>query len=123
MRRNECNSPIALVMLVTALAACGSSATGPAPAQVPAPIAARADVSVTLDGKRHTCVVALYNEPQGNAIPCGDVVPFLKDELRLKPGSIYDLHTIPDVDKAEIARVTANLKTAGYRFIGGHEER
>jgi hypothetical protein len=47
------------------------------------------------------------------------VVPFVRDELRLPSGSIYDIRTIPDVDEAEMASVGANLKAAGYRFIGG----
>jgi hypothetical protein len=94
------------------LAGCGPS--------VPPPIAARPDVIVTLDGKRHACVVALYSEAQGSTISCNDVVPFVRDELRLKSGAIYDIRAIPDIDEAVMARVVASLNGAGYRFIGGH---
>jgi len=97
------------------LAGCGSSANTP----VPGPVAAKPDVMITFDGERHTCVVALASEAQGSAISCGDVVPFIRDELRLPSGSIYDIRTIPDVDEAEMASVGASLKGAGYRFIGG----
>ena len=62
---------------------------------------------------------ALYSEAQGSAIASEDVVRFVRDELRLPSGSIYDIRTIPDVDEAEMARVEASLKGAGYRFIGG----
>jgi hypothetical protein len=64
-------------------------------------------------------VVALFSEAQGSTISCGDVVPFVRDELRLPSGSIYDIRTIPDVDEAEMSSVGASLKSAGYRFIGG----
>jgi hypothetical protein len=97
------------------LTGCGRSAG------TPPKIAEKADVIVTLDGKRHACVVALYNEPNGSAIPCGDVVAFFKDELRLPSGSIYDIRTGADADEAQIAPVAASLKSAGYRFIGGRQ--
>lgn len=113
--------PVAL-MITLVLAGCGASTTAPAPVPVPLQIAVKPDVVVTLDGKQHSCVVALYSEPQGNAIACDEVVPFMKDELRLKPGSVYDLHAISEADKAQLARVSANLKAAGYQFIGGHQE-
>ena len=77
---------------------------------------------MTLDGARHTCVVALYSEAQGSAVSCDDVVPFIKDELRVSSGSVYDLRTIPEVDKAQTARVEASLDQAGYRFIAGPHE-
>ena len=97
------------------LVGCGRSANSPdAP-----PAAGKPDVIVTIDGKRHTCVVALNTEPQGSAIACNDVVSFVKDELRVPRGSIYDLRTIPDVDPAELAKVGASLNGAGYRAIGG----
>ena len=85
-------------------------------------IAERADVTITIDGRHHTCVVALSKEAQGSAVPCGDVVPFLRDELRLQSGSIYDIRTIPDIDDKELAGLGANLKGAGYRFIGGRDD-
>ena len=109
-------------VVTASLASCGSSTEAPAAYQGPPLIAAKADVIVTLDGKSHTCIVALNNEPQGNNIACNDVVPFVKDELRLPSGAIYDIHGDHDADKAEIGRVGNNLKAAGYRFIGGHEE-
>jgi hypothetical protein len=102
--------PIAVTAL---LAGCGPSGNS-----MPK-IAERADVTITMDGKHHTCVVALLKEAQGSAVPCGDVVPFLRDELRLQNGSVYDIRTIPDIDAKELAGLGANLKGAGYRFIGG----
>lgn len=77
---------------------------------------------VTIDGARHTCLVALYSEAQGSAVSCDEVVPFVRDELRVPSGSIYDLRTNPDVDNAQTARVAATLNGAGYRFIGGPHE-
>lgn len=100
------------------LAGCGSS-TNPS-ASVPPAIAAKPDVIVTFDGERHTCVVALFSEAQGSIIPCPDIVPFMRDELRLASGSVYDTRTIAPVEPAEVAKTTQNLKDAGYRFIGGH---
>ncbi len=78
------------------------------------------DVIVTFDGERHSCVVALLSEAQGSIIPCADIVPFIRDELKVASGSIYDTRTIAHVDAAEVAKTTQNLKDAGYRFIGGH---
>jgi hypothetical protein len=83
----------------------------------------KSDVIVTLDGEHHTCVVALISEPQGSTVPCADVVPFVRDELRLASGSIYDIRTIANVDDAERAKLEKNLKGAGYRFIGEAETR
>jgi hypothetical protein len=103
------------VTTAVALAGCGPSASP----SVPPKIAARSDVIVTLDGGRHSCVVALYNEAQGSIVPCGDVVPFIKDELRVAGGAVYDVRTIGNVDKDEMARVVASLNGAGYRFMGG----
>jgi hypothetical protein len=101
--------------LVALFAGCGpSTCTSAAPK-----LAARADVTVTVDGIQHACVVALATEAQGSVVPCGDVVPFVRDELRLPSGSIYDVRTISDVKEEEIAAVGAKLKDAGYRFIGG----
>jgi hypothetical protein len=98
------------------IAGCGSSTNS----SVPAPFAAKADVTISFDGERHTCVVALASEQQGNAISCSDVVPFVRDELRLPSGSGYDIRTTPGVNEAELAAVGANLKAAGYRSVGGH---
>jgi hypothetical protein len=96
------------------LAGCGPSA-GPK-------IAEKADVTITVDGRHHACVVALYKEPQGSSVPCADVVPFLRDQLRLQSGSIYDVDTVPGMDPAEMAGLGASLKGAGYRFIGGRHD-
>jgi hypothetical protein len=91
-------------MILAVLGGCG-------PAEIP-------DAIVTIDGGRHACVVALHSEAQGSTVPCGDVVAFLRDELRLAGGSSYDVRTVADVDAAEVARVDASLKAAGYRSIG-----
>ena len=116
-------APAAALAMAVALAGCGSSTEAPASYQGPPLIAAKPDAVVRLDAKAHLCVVSLSNEQQGNSIPCDDIVPFLKDELRVAPGAIYDIHADQGVDGAQLAHVSANLKGAGYRFIGGHEER
>lgn len=100
------------------LIGCGSSSNAPPAAS--AAIGAKPDVIITFDGERHTCVVTLSSEAQGSIVPCADVIPFMRDELRLASGSIYDTRTIAKTDEAEVAKTTQNLKDAGYRFIGGH---
>lgn len=97
------------------LAGCGSSNNAPAAA-----IAAKPDAIITFDGARHTCVVALSGEAQGSMVACADLIPFMRDELRLAKGSIYDTRTTGTPDAAQVARTTQNLKDSGYRFIGGH---
>jgi hypothetical protein len=118
-------SPRAALAILTAsiLAACGSSKP-PATqaASIPPPLAEKPDVIVTFDGARHTCVAALYSEPQGSAVPCADLVAFLRDELRLPNGAIYDVRTVPTFDAAEMTKTAAALKDAGYRFIGGRRD-
>ncbi len=117
---------VARVSISTALASlvplllmgCGSPSNPPA-AVSPA-IAAKPDVIVTFDGERHTCVVALYSEAQGSIVSCPDIVPFIRDELKVASGSIYDTRTVAQVDAGEVAKTTQSLKDAGYRFIGGH---
>lgn len=100
----------ALVQLF--IAGCGRSANAPASSP-----AAKPDVTVTIDGKQHTCVVALHTEAQGSIISCGDVVSFVRDELRLPGGSICDIRTVPVVDETETTRVGNSLEKAGYRVI------
>jgi hypothetical protein len=97
------------------LAGCGSGANTPVP--TPPPIPAKPDVIVTIDGQHHTCVVALSSEAQGSTIVCAEVTAFVKDELRVPSGGIYDIRTIPEVDKTEIAKVEDALRGAGYRFM------
>ena len=107
-----------LAFTVISLIGCGSAANGPA--SVAAPIAGKPDVVITFDGANHGCVVALFAEPQGSTLPCAELVPFLKDELRLPSGSIYDTRMAANPDAAEVAKTTRTLNEAGYRFIGGH---
>jgi hypothetical protein len=109
---------VATICAPLLLIGCGSANNNAAPA--PAPMTAKPAAIITFDGERHTCVVALSSEAQGNIIPCADVVPFLRDELRLPSGSIYDTRTIAKYDPAEMAKTTQNLNDAGYRFNGGH---
>ena len=103
---------LASTAVLILLTSCGQSARSPAPAAAPA--ASRADVTVTFDGKRRKCVVALSSEAQGSSIPCGDVVSFVREELRVPRGAIYDIRKIPDVDETEVAKVSADLNSAGY---------
>jgi hypothetical protein len=103
----------ALIAAFIALAGCGSSTNAPTSESRPA--AAKPDVVVTVDGARHTCVVALRSEAQGSLISCDDVVSFVRDELRLPSGSIYDIRTTSDVPAAQMAKVEAGLSGAGYR--------
>jgi hypothetical protein len=111
---------LACALGLAVLAGCGQSANTPAPAPAaPPPIAAKPDVIVTLDGERHDCLVALYSEPQGNIISCDDVVAFVRDELRVPSGALYDIRTAPHIDEAQKTKVEASLKGAGYRFIRG----
>jgi hypothetical protein len=104
------------------LIGCGSPSGSPTnpPASASPAIAAKPDVIVTFDGERHSCVVALYSESQGSIVPCTDIVPFIRDELKVASGSVYDTRTIAQVDAGEVAKTTQNLNDAGYRFIGGH---
>jgi hypothetical protein len=103
--------------MVALLAACGSSSTNSA---ATAPLsAAKPDVIVTFDGKRHACLVALPSEPQGSEVACKEIVSFVKDELRVPSGSVYDVRVVPDFDPAERAGVESALKDAGYRIMGG----
>jgi hypothetical protein len=107
----------ALILVAIALAGCG-----PSPGTVPPKLAEKADVVVTFDGAQNACLVALPSEPQGSIVPCGEVASFIKEQLRVASGAIYDVRTIANFDAAERARVDGNLKSAGYRFIGGRVE-
>lgn len=112
---------LASITVVAFLAACGPSVN--APDSAPPPVAAKPDVMVTLDGEHHTCIVALTSEAQGSAVPCEDIVPFVRDELRVPSGAIYDLRTIPKVEQAEVGKLEANLKAAGYRSSAAQAHR
>jgi hypothetical protein len=106
-------SRLASSVVVAVLTGCGHS-DGSEPK-----IAERADVNITLDNQRHTCVVALDQEPQGSSVRCDEAVPFLKDELRLKAGAVYDIRVTPGFDEAQMTHLGTSLNEAGYRFIGG----
>jgi hypothetical protein len=110
---------IVLSAAFVALTSCGSSTN--APTSVSPPTGAKPDVVVTVDGARHACVVALHSEAQGSIISCDDVVAFVRDELRVPSGSIYDIRTTPDVPAAQVAKVEASLNGAGYRVSGGSQ--
>jgi hypothetical protein len=112
----------ALASMAMLLGACGSSTNAPAPLppQSASATAAKPDIIITVDGLQHACVVALYEEPNPNSIPCTDLIPFLRDELRVPSGAVYDLRTTPTADQAEVLKVRTSLKDAGYAFIGGH---
>jgi hypothetical protein len=111
---------LACVFGLSVLAGCGQPGNTPAPAPAaPPPIAAKPDVIVTLDGTRRDCLVALYSEEHGNIISCDDVVAFVRDELRIPSGAIYDIRTAPEIDEAQKTKVEASLKGAGYRYIRG----
>jgi hypothetical protein len=113
---------ILIMMAPLLLVGCGSSTNAPASgaASVSPPIADKADVIITVDGVHHSCVAALYSEPQGSTVPCEELIPFIRDELRIPSGSIYDIHAVAAGDTVEMSKVRASLTEAGYRFIGGH---
>jgi hypothetical protein len=106
-------------LIISNVVATLVSACGPSSGSSGSKIAEKANVTITFDGKRHACVVALSTEVVGNAISCGDLIPFLSEQLRLQSGAVYAIQTIAPVDDAEMARAAAGLKRAGYRFIGG----
>jgi hypothetical protein len=99
------------------LPGCGKSGTSSSAA----PIGTRSDVTVTFDGKRRKCAVKLSSEAQGSSISCDDVVPFVKEELRLPSGSFYDIRTGSEGDEGEIDKIRASLNSAGYRLAGGSQ--
>lgn len=113
-RRLPSHAKLMAIVIVMLLAGCGASKNTAVPdATTPA---AKPDVTVTVDAARHRCLVALASEAQGSAVPCGDVVSFVHDELRLKPGSIFEL--APKLEDPEVTLVAAHLKAAGYRSLG-----
>jgi hypothetical protein len=88
------------------LPGCGKSGTSSSAA----PIGTRSDVTVKLS-----------SEAQGSSISCDDVVPFVKEELRLPSGSFYDIRTGSEGDEGEIDKIRASLNSAGYRLAGGSQ--
>jgi hypothetical protein len=98
------------------LAGCGRSSNSPS---APAPAAAKPDIIVTVDGENHACVVAKYGEPTGSTVGCADVVPFVRDELRVRDGSSYELRGLAAADTVDTNKVKAALDGAGFRFVGG----
>jgi hypothetical protein len=98
------------------LTGCGSSTDAPAP--VSSTIGAKPDVVVTVDGARHACVVALASEAIGSIIPCDEVVSFAREQLRVASGSTFDVRTASGGDITQAAKAEADLKDAGYRFVG-----
>ena len=100
-------------LVLASLAGCGRSSNSPAS---PPAAAAKPDIIVTVDGERHACVVAKYGEPTGSTIGCAEVVPFVRDELRVRDGSSYELRGLAAVDTVETNKVRAALDGAGFRL-------
>jgi hypothetical protein len=100
---------VAFTPVLVLAAGCGQSADTP-------PASAKPDVIVTLDGPHHACVVALSSEAQGSTISCDDLVPFMRDELRLTNGAVCGIRTVPPVDEAQLTKIKVGLKDAGYRI-------
>ena len=100
--------------MMACLAGCGSSSS-PSVAAAP-PAAGNADVSVTLDGRRQACFVALKAEPQPSEVDCKEIAAFMRDELRVPSGSTYAVRLVADFDPAKRAGIESALKDAGYRI-------
>jgi len=109
----EIRAVLTVSTIVVLMAGCGPS--GKTPLSASTTTAAKPDVTITYDGARHACVVALSNESQGSIISCNDVVPFVRDELRVTSGSTVVVRANSDVDGAEMSSAGARLKDAGYR--------
>jgi biopolymer transport protein ExbD len=107
------------IVFALVLTGCGRSddTATPSSAATP-PAASQPDVIVTLDGKTPGCLVALSREAQGSAVACDDVVSFVRDELRVPSGSLYDVRAAAAIDTAQVAKVAAALQGAGYRSVG-----
>jgi hypothetical protein len=78
-----------------------------------------ADALVTFNGPKNTCEVALRGSVSAQAMPSGEVVPYLVDEVKLPKGALFDIVTIPNVNVAEYEQVMAALKAAGYKRVPG----
>jgi hypothetical protein len=117
---NRCSTALlssTLASMAMLLVSCGSSSNAPSPqptVQSKSAMVAKPDVTITVDGAQHVCVVALAGEPHGNSIPCAELIPFMRDELRVPSGAVYDLRATPTVDEAEVLKVRTSLKDAGY---------
>jgi hypothetical protein len=107
-----------LLFLVVGFLICGCGRSGNPSDSGPSP-AAKPDVIITFDGARHACSVALYNEAQPSSVPCGEVLDFVRDQLRVPSGSKYQTRKMPQVDPEDVAKVLASLNGAGYRLLGG----
>jgi hypothetical protein len=99
------------------LAGCGQSTNSPTSGSPAA--AVKPDITVTVDAAHHACVVSKFSEPTGSTLGCADVVPFIRDELRVRDGSSYELRCLGSVDTAENNKVKAALDGAGFRYVGG----
>lgn len=104
-----------MTVVLALLAGCGRSSN---PTSSPPTAAAKPDIVVRVDGEHHACVVAKYGEPTGSTIGCADVVPFVRDELRVRDGSSFELRGPAAVDTVEANRVKAALDGAGFRCVG-----
>jgi type IV pilus biogenesis protein CpaD/CtpE len=102
-------------LVLALLAGCGRPSNSPG---TPPTAAAKPDIIVTVDVEHNACVVAKYGEPTGSTIGCAEVVPFVRDELRVQDGSSYELRG-PTADAPETNTVKAALDGAGFRYVGG----
>jgi hypothetical protein len=77
------------------------------------------DAVITINGERHVCIVAVKDRSPDHWMACDAVVAFLQDEIKLRAGAVYDIRTVPDVDEADIHRLSKGLKIAGYHYLQG----
>jgi hypothetical protein len=113
--------PLPYVIGLVLLAGCGQSSHAPTSTSPGAGV--KPDVIVTVDNEHHTCLISKHSEPTGSTVGCADVVPFIRDELRVRDGSSYDIRGLAPVDEIETNKVRSALDGAGFRFVGGPASR
>ena len=77
-----------------------------------------AQVRVTYRGAAGSCSVALRSSVEEREVPCGDLVGYFRDALKLPSGATYLVGDMGNSHHAEIEELRSKLRQQGYHSVG-----
>jgi hypothetical protein len=77
-----------------------------------------AQIFVTFYATRTYCTVSLGLSGKPNALPCADVLAYIRDQLKLPPGGTFVTHDLGNTHASEITALILALEKSGYKSVG-----
>jgi hypothetical protein len=64
------------------------------------------------------CTVSQRDFSHGHALACGSVEAYIRDQLKLPPGTRFVIFDMGDSHRTEIDLLASTLQQRGYRLVG-----